>query len=468
MAEDTNATSARPVRVRFAPSPTGFFHIGSARTALFNWLYARHTGGTFILRIEDTDKERNTEESVRVIFEGMRWLGMDWDEGPEVGGDYGPYFQSQREGIYRDYLKKLADAGRAYQKDGAWYFHVPGERYKWYDPYRKVEVEKVKVEPTVYVDAVLGRMSHMVDEDFVIFRANGDPVFHFVNVVDDIAMNISHIIRGADHKENTYKHVALFEAFGVPTPVFAHIPLILKTSGPGKMSKRDKGALVEEYREKGTLPKALVNFLSLLGWNPKNDREIMEISEIVERFDLPGINKDNARFDEKKLAHFNTEHMRKLEIGSYTWLARPFLEKAGLVTDNTEETYLQEVLALCQEKIRSFDDLPKYTHYFFKEEFGEDAVAREKVFKNTPEPLARLAEWASVLKTLPDSEWTDAGLEAALQTLCTQTGKQTSEYIHITRLALSGTNVGPAFYGLIRVLGKERVLARIARYKPSE
>ncbi len=281
-------------------------------------------------------------------------------------------------------------------------------------------------------------------------------------------MNISHIIRGADHKENTYKHVALFEAFGVPTPVFAHIPLILKTSGPGKMSKRDKGALVEEYREKGTLPKALVNFLSLLGWNPKNDREIMEISEIVERFDLPGINKDNARFDEKKLAHFNTEHMRKLEIGSYTWLARPFLEKAGLVTDNTEETYLQEVLALCQEKIRSFDDLPKYTHYFFKEEFGEDAVAREKVFKNTPEPLARLAEWASVLKTLPDSEWTDAGLEAALQTLCAQTGKQTSEYIHITRLALSGTNVGPAFYGLIRVLGKERVLARIARYKPSE
>lgn len=464
MADDTNVMSGRPVRVRFAPSPTGFFHIGSARTALFNWLYARHTGGAFILRIEDTDKERNTEEAVRVIFEGMRWLGMDWDEGPEVGGAYGPYFQSEREGVYREYLQKLVEKGRAYQKDGAWYFHIPGERYKWYDPFRKVEVEKVKVEPTVYEDAVLGRMAHPVDEDFVIFRANGDPVFHFVNVVDDIAMEISHVIRGADHKENTYKHVALFEAFGVPTPVFAHIPLILKTSGPGKMSKRDQGALVEEYRQKGTLPKALVNFLSLLGWNPKNDREIMEISEIIERFDLPGINKDNARFDEKKLAHFNTEHLRKLEIGSYTWLARPFLEKAGLVTDQTDETYLQNVLALCQEKVRALEDLAGYTHYFFNEGFVEDAKAREKIFKNTPEPLVRLAEWEATLVALAPSDWTDAGLEAALQGLCAEKRRQTAEYIHITRLALSGTNVGPAFYGFLRVLGRERVLARVQRY----
>lgn len=220
------------VRVRFAPSPTGFFHIGSARTALFNWLYARHTGGTFVLRIEDTDRERNTDAALRVLFDGMRWLGLDWDEGPEMGGDYGPYFQSQRDDVYREYLQILRDKGRAYDQDGAVFFRISGQ-------------------PQVIEDQIRGRVERTEEKDFVIFRSDGSPVFHFVNVVDDITMRITHVIRGEDHLSNTSKHTELYKAFGAPEPVFAHIPLILKQEGQGKMSKRDRGALIEEYQEKG-------------------------------------------------------------------------------------------------------------------------------------------------------------------------------------------------------------------------
>ena len=212
------------VRVRFAPSPTGFFHIGSARTALFNWLYAKHTGGKFVLRIEDTDKERNTEEALKVLIDGMRWLGLDWDEGPEVGGDYGPYFQSERQSIYDDYLQILQDKGRVYEKDGALWFRLEGERYTEYDDFHKAEVEKVKNAPVVIEDAVRGRVERTEERDFVIVRSNGEPVFHFVNVVDDIAMGITHVIRGEDHLSNTSKHVELFKALDAKVP-YLHIYL---------------------------------------------------------------------------------------------------------------------------------------------------------------------------------------------------------------------------------------------------
>jgi len=208
------------VRVRFAPSPTGFFHIGSARTALFNWLYARHTEGTFVLRIEDTDRARNTEEALHVLMKGMRWLGMDWDEGPEVGGDHGPYFQSQRSEIYETYLAKLKQAGRTYEKDGAVWFRLKGERYTEYDDFRNAEVEKVRAAPVVIEDAVRGRVERVEEQDFVIVRSDGHPVFHLVNVIDDIAMGITHVIRGEDHLSNTSKHVELFKAFGEVPPVF--------------------------------------------------------------------------------------------------------------------------------------------------------------------------------------------------------------------------------------------------------
>ena len=413
------------VRVRFAPSPTGFFHIGSARTALFNWLYARHTGGRFILRIEDTDKERNTEEALRVLLSGMRWLGLDWDEGPEVGGDYGPYFQSQRQAVYDEYLERLREAGRCYEKDGAVWFRLEGERYTEYDDFKKAEVEKVKTAPVIIDDAVRGRVERSEETDFVIIRKDGNPVFHFVNVVDDIAMGITHVIRGEDHLSNTSKHVELFRAFGVEPPRFAHIPLILKESGPGKMSKRDKGALVEDYETRGFLAAAVRNYISLLGWNPKDDREKLTIDETVELFDFPGINKGNARFDERKLSALNSEYLRELDIGSFSFLARPRLAESGLVGDDVSEDYLQAVLSLCQPKARGLDSLEDLCGYFFSDSFSFDEKASAKLAKKG-DPKATVAELLPVLESLETFE--AEALQAALEDHAATKGKNPSRF----------------------------------------
>jgi glutamyl/glutaminyl-tRNA synthetase len=453
--------STSPVRVRFAPSPTGFFHIGSARTALFNWLYAQHTGGTFILRIEDTDKERNTPEALRVLLEGMRWLGLDWDEGPEKGGSCAPYFQSERGAIYQQYKERLFAAGRAYEKDGAVYFKLLGERYKAWDDHKQKHLEKVKCVPTVVEDALRGKVEREVDEDFVIFRANGDPMFHFVNVVDDIAMKITHVIRGEDHLSNSPRHVELFKAFGEPVPVYAHIPLILKTSGTGKMSKRDQGALIEEYQKKHYLPEAVRNYLCLLGWSPKDDREILPIEEIIRLFDLPGVNLTNARFDEKKMAHINMVYVRQLAAERLVKEGTQILAVAGVTPVGTSPEYVAAVLKLCQEKIRALDELPHFCGYFFCEDYPIEAGALEKLKKNG-DPAARLRELREALAGQTD--FTDAALEAKVKELAEKHVVKTADYIHAARLAVSGMSVGPSFYGMLSVLGKERVPARLDKF----
>ena len=259
------------VRVRFEPSPTGSVHIGTARAALFNWLYARKTGGRFILRIADTDKERNTQAALDELLRVLRWLGLDWDEGPEAGGEFGPYFQSQRGDIYREYLQKLEDAGRAYEKDGAIFFKLEGERYTEYDEYHKAEIEKVRTEPVVIDDLIRGKVTRWEERDFVLVRSNGDPGFHFVNVVDDISMGITHVLRGEDHLSNTSKHLELYKAFGAPPPIFAHMPMILKDPkiGKGKMSKRDKGALIEEYQQGISYPRRWSTLSLFSGGHPR-------------------------------------------------------------------------------------------------------------------------------------------------------------------------------------------------------
>jgi glutamyl/glutaminyl-tRNA synthetase len=431
------------VRVRFAPSPTGFFHIGSARTALFNWLYARHTGGVFILRVEDTDQSRNSDEFLNLIYSSLRWLGLDWDEGPHAGGDFGPYRQSERSAVYRDYVGRLKASGRTYEKDGALYFRISGE-------------------PQVIEDAIRGRVERTEEKDFVIVRSDGNPVFHFVNVVDDITMRVSHVIRGEDHLSNTSKHTELFKAFGAPLPVYAHIPLILKQNGPGKMSKRDQGALVEEYQRRGFIPEALVNFLCLLGWSPKDDREKLPIEEIVRLFDLPGVNQSNARFDEKKLAHMNMVYLHEMAPERCLVLARDFLAARNFFAGGKpDEGYLREVIALCQPKVRAIEDLPGFIGYFFGEEYAIDPKAREKIFSKG-DPKARLRE---LLASLPSADFgSDQALEALVQGLAAQHGAGTGDYIHPARLAVSGTAVGPSFYGLMRVLGRERVARRIERF----
>ncbi len=456
------------VRVRFAPSPTGFFHIGSARTALFNWLYARHTGGTFILRIEDTDQARNNEQFLKLIYDSLTWLGMDWDEGPKpngVGerGDYGPYRQSQRAAIYQKYKQQLLDSGRAYEKDGAIWFKLLGERYKVFDEHRKKEVEKVKSAPVVIDDRIRGKVERQEDEDFVIFRSDGNPVFHFVNIVDDIEMKVSHIIRGEDHLSNTSKHVRLYESFGVTAPVFAHIPLILKSPemGQGKMSKRDKGALIEEYQQRFFLPEALVNYLSLLGWNPGDDREKMPIADIIKLFDLPGVNQSNAKFDGKKLANMNMTYLLEQPADRFLELASTYFRwknDANVAAAPVE--YFKTVMLLAQPKIKSVDELGAYTVYFFTDDFPIDAKVKEKVMAKG-DPKARLAELIAAIPAMDFSD--DATIEAAIKSLAEGKGLGFGDYQAVARLAVSGTNAGPSITSIFRVLGKDRVTQRLQK-----
>lgn len=447
-------------RCRFAPSPTGFFHIGSARTALFNWLFARHTGGAFVLRIEDTDKERNDERFVELIHESLRWLGLDWDEGPGVGGAYGPYRQSERGDVYREHLARLQQAGRVYQRDGAWVLRLEGERYRDWDPMKKAEVEKVKAPPVVIDDIVRGRVERAEEQDFVIVRSNGEPVFHFVNVVDDITMRITHVIRGEDHLSNTSKHILLYQALGAPLPRFAHIPLILKSSGPGKMSKRDQGALIEEYQRRHYVPEAVRNYLCLLGWSPKDNREKMPIEEVVRLFQLEDVLAHNARFDERKMNHLNAAWLAEWPLERWLAAARAFLAARGALPAGTDQAYADAVLALCREKLRSIEETEAFTRYFFTEDYPIDPKARDKVAQRG-DPVAPVSE---LLAEFEAAEPFDAAtLEARLQALAARTGRQPADYIHPCRLAVSGVSVGPSLYGMLEVLGRARVLARLRK-----
>ena len=429
------------VRVRFAPSPTGYFHIGGARTALFNWLYAKHTQGTFVLRIEDSDTERNTKESLNSLLENLRWLGFNWDEGPEVGGAYGPYFQSERNEIYKHYLQILRDKGLAYEKEGAIWLKISGEMQ-------------------IIDDVIHGPVHRKEEKDFVIYRSNGTPVFHFVNVVDDIAMKITHVIRGEDHLSNTSKHMELYQAFGAEAPKFAHIPLILKTDGPGKMSKRDRGSLVEEYRDKYFLPEAVINYLSLLGWSPKNDQELLSVEEIIAAFDLPGINKTHARFDEKKMSFINTEHLRNLSKEAFFEKSIIVLGKSGCGHCLQDKGFLQKVLEISQEKLRSFEELPNFIAYFFDADYAFDPDVLKKIQKHNPKE--RLEE-LQVLLSNTSLEFNCESIETALKALSAEKELSTGAYIHTLRFAVSGRGVGPSLYHMLVVLGQEEILKRIQR-----
>ena len=439
-------------RVRFAPSPTGFLHIGGARTALFNWLYARHTGGSFILRIEDTDAARNTQEAVNVILDGLRWLGLDWDEGPVSGdangpskGDCGPYFQSQRKENYRRRVETLLSSGLAYEQEGAVRF-------------------KMSREPILIPDLVVGDVRReltdreQADPDFIIVRSDGQPVFHLVNVVDDLEMNVTHVIRGEDHLSNTAKHIALFRAFGVEPPKYAHIPLILNIDGT-KMSKRDKGASLMTYVEEGYIPAALVNYLCLLGWSPKNNREKMALAEVVEAFDLPQILRHNARFDLTKLIWLNGEYVRELGDARLYELSVEALTRAGLDLKKYPAEYVKAALETCKGKFKLFGELPAYAGFYFKDEIEYDPVAAQKDF--TPENKLRLAKLRDALARIEPFEADP--IVNTLKAVAQELGVKTGVLVHPTRLACCGNPAGPSLYHLLAILGKERVFQRIER-----
>jgi glutamyl-tRNA synthetase len=462
--------AATGVRVRFAPSPTGYFHIGSARTALFNWLYARHTGGTFILRIEDTDSARNTDESLTVLLAGMRWLGIDWDEGPDIGGPCGPYFQSQRGAIYRDYLQRLTAAGRTYEADGAVWFRLEGERYREFDSYLNAEVEKVRAAPVTIRDAIRGDVVRAESRDFVLVRADGNPTFHFVNVVDDITMGITHVIRGEDHLSNTSKHLELFRALGAPEPQFAHLPLILKDPaiGKGKMSKRDRGALIGEYVDRHFIPAAVRNAIALLGWSPKDDREVLDIGEIIERFDIRDIQKGAARFDEKKMEFINFQYLKALPVETYAWFARPVLTAAGLLDDAADEDYLQRVLAICQPKITSLAELPAFCAFFFSSSFACDPKVSDKLLRDPARAATLIDQVLAALAAVPAQAWSEAALDEAFAALATAHGvDKPFQWWPLTRFAVSGSGGGAELVPMLAVLGRQRVIDRLAALRAS-
>ncbi len=416
------------VRVRFAPSPTGFLHIGSVRTALFNWLYARHTGGTFVLRIEDTDTARNTEQSLRTILDGLAWLSLKHDEGP--------YFQSQRAEIYRRRIQELKDKGLAYERDGAVRFKMPRE-------------------PVVMNDLIAGTVTReltdreALDPDFVIVRSDGNPVFHFVNVVDDLEMKITHVIRGEDHLSNTPKHIALFRAFGAEPPAYAHIPMILNADGT-KMSKSDPDpakarlASLANYITDGYVPEAVRNYLCLLGWSPKDDRQVLPIEEVIQKFDLPQILRSNARFDVTKLTWLNGEYLRTMPVDRFIELAQPFGGGDP------------KVLALVKDKLKLLKELPEKTRHFVSDDFPVDPEAAAK-WSGAGERLHRLADKFAA------TAWEAPALEAALKGLATELGIKPAELIHPCRVAVSGTTAGPSLYHMLEVLGRDRVLARLRK-----
>jgi glutamyl-tRNA synthetase len=440
-----------PVRVRFAPSPTGFLHVGGARTALFNWLYARHTGGKLILRIEDTDKARNTEEAVAVIYEGLRWLGIDWDEGPGKGGDFGPYLQSERNHLYEKHLAKLTASGAAYiDEKGATRFRLPRKPIVMEDLVcGRVEVDRAKpINP-------LGDL----EPDMTIRRPDGSWIFHFVNVVDDIEMGITHVIRGEDHLSNTPKHLELYAALGAEPPRYAHIPLILNRDG-SKMSKRDAGASVQGYMKEGYVPEAVANYLCLLGWSPKDNREKLTMEEVIAIFELDKINRRNAAFDADKCFWLNGQYVAGMTPERFRELSLPWLREAGVPVENFDEAYLAQVLGSVKEKIKLFKDVPAWTAYFFTDEFPFDEASVDKTLR-APGAGERLHELAAHLETLPDAQWDHDGLEAAFKALAAERGVKTALYIHPARVAASGRAVGPSLYHLLAILGRERVLKRL-------
>jgi glutamyl-tRNA synthetase len=431
------------VRVRFAPSPTGYLHIGGARTALFNWLFARHHGGKFILRIEDTDRTRNTEEAAAAIYEGLRWLGLDWDEGPHAGGDLGPYLQSERTEIYERYLKQLQEGGHIFEDAGALRFRSPREH-------------------VLVDDIVCGKIDFDLTNpgthpDMTIRRPDGSWIFHFVNVIDDIEMKISHVIRGEDHLSNTPKHIELYRALGAAPPHFAHIPLILNRDG-SKMSKRDEGARVATYIEQGYVPEAVRNYLCLLGWSPKDNREKIDIEEVVKLFELEKINRRNAAFDLDKCFWLNGQYITQMSLDRFIELARPFLEKADI--DVSDKNYLCAVLSIVKEKIKLLSDVSEWTRYFFIEDYEFDPAAVEKVF-GKPEAAERLIVLRDEFARIEN--WNLETLESTLKNLAQKLGCKTGDLVHPARVAVSGRSVGPSLYHMLEVMGKERVIKRFQR-----
>ena len=428
------------VRTRFAPSPTGYLHVGGARTALFNWLFARKHGGTFILRVEDTDEARNTDAAKQAIFDGMNWLGMDWDEGPDKGGAHAPYFQSQRKPIYDAWFEKLVVAGRVYPDDGAWRF--------------RFDRKPLTMNDLVCGEVTIDYRDESNTPDMVVKRSDGSYVFHFVNVVDDLEMDITHVIRGEDHLMNTPKHLQLIEALGGKPPHYAHIPLILNADG-SKMSKRDAGAAVGDYPRQGFLPGAVVNFIALLGWSSKTDQEIFSLTELTEKFSLEHVNRAPGRFDFEKCKWVNQQHLMALGAEDFATAALPFVEAAGLPIGANYPA----VVATAKDKVRLLAEVPAAVDFLLHDElaYDDDAVAKVRGQAATKVLLDALAHNLDALA----GEWSADSAKAVLSVTAKAAGIKPGQLMFPLRVALSGRAHGPDLGDMLGLLGRDRCGARI-------
>jgi glutamyl-tRNA synthetase len=472
--------------LRFAPSPTGYLHVGGARTALFNWLYVRRHGGTFILRIEDTDVERSSDDMVTGILESLRWLGLDWDEGPGAGGPHAPYFQSERLDRYRRAAAELVAHGHAYYcyckpddlkarreaavaAGTAWTYDRTclrlskdeiAAREAAGDP-RAIRFRVPEGRTTVH-DLVHGAIEfdHANIEDFVVLRSDAHPTYHLSVVVDDVEMAVTHVVRGDDHISNTPKQVLLYRAMRAELPAFAHVPLIL---GPDKkrLSKRHGATSVGEYEKQGYLPEAMVNFLALLGWSPGDDRELFSRDELVGAFALEGISGGNAVFNPDKLDWFNQQHIARLPAGDLLARVRDALANETwwpATLDPSERARLERAIDLLKPRMRRVADLVPALRPFVAADVEYDANAVAKHL-TAPDLPAHLDAWRERLATV--EPFTAEALERALRDVAEARGIKAGALIHATRVAVSGQAVSPGLFEVLELVGRARVVARL-------
>ncbi len=471
------------VRVRFAPSPTGYLHVGGARTALFNWVFARNRGGVFILRIEDTDQLRSTEESTGGILSSMHWLGLDWDEGPGVGGEYEPYFQMQRLPFYRAVMEQLLERGKAYhcyctqqeleaRRDAALAEgKSPGydRRCRYLSPQEVAACEAEGRKPavrfamplegeTVVDDLIRGqvRFSNEQLDDLVIMKADGTPTYNFAVVVDDMLMKISHVIRADEHLANTPRQIRIYEALGYPLPKFAHVSMILGKDRT-KLSKRHGATSVEEYRDSGYLPEAMFNFLALLGWAYDDKTEIMTRDEIIERFTLEKVSPAPSVFSQDKLDWMNGVYIRSLPPDDLATRLLPFLEDAELTVDRKT---VRRLVPLVRERIKVLGDAVDLVDFCFQEEITYDARLLIGKKMDASASLTALRRVEEVLAEIPAFD--EITLESVLRELATELDLKAGQLFGIIRVSVTGKTVAPPLFGTMSVLGKERVLSRIA------
>lgn len=477
------------IRVRFAPSPTGHLHIGGLRTALFNYLFAKKEGGTFILRIEDTDEERSTQESVKAIYDGLMWAGLTWDEGPmpdgTIKGPHSPYYQAQRadQGLYKKYIDDLLERGLAYKcycteeeleamRKDALENHRPPRydgRCRNLTKEQQAELEAQgrkyvirfkmpKEGTTAFDDLIRGHVSFENKDlyDLVIQKTSGYPTYNFACVIDDHLMGMTHVIRGDDHISNTPAQIQIYKAFGWQHPIMAHLSMIHGPDGT-KLSKRHGDTSVIEYKRQGFLPAALINYLALLGWSTSDSQQLFAPGELEQKFDIKGCQKSPAVFDNAKLTWMNGEYIRQMSIDALYEEAKPFLKEAN-VAQNQDEEKLKNIIALEQEKYKTLKEIPGLINFFFtdKVEYEEDVI--EKVLKNE----AAISALKLIEKAYSDlQDWQEKPLEEVARKTAKENGLKAGQVFHPLRAAVSGRSHGPTLFKMLEYMGKDMVLKRV-------